>query len=573
MVSSSSPLWSQLAAISQKLHEASPTAHPDVLMPLMRDLASILSSAGSEDEKSEELKKALVSLAENGTALHKPLLAILQDATSRDCREFAVILFARVMGACFPFSFDSDVVEQLLAALQQILPDEQAKTDLDEAIYRILSDLISMPKDDGSTDYRDAIVSKHEAFLLRAETLVRHSPGFPAAGLFLLAFYEPGKPRSCPVGTWVRYMGLAIDIAMDGGDDVKQAVVESAHDGVGHDIEEAVKKGRDEEVFAAIGEHLVPRVGRLVEIMTTSNDDNIKRAAMNVIGCVFRFAHISYIEHYTNIYRARTLRGRVAQVLREPSRVLVSDPRALSTMAALLGTAASSVVDTLELTPGQEVTYHIANPLFVFIHLTDIRFHDNVKMEAFAKGVLMSCLYAVYRACRAVEKVLCDKSEVSVVGACCELLAKHARGEIDMIKEGDMGHLQRGMNDLGPTIMDIPASASLPGLTLMAGNDLSTMMPPPSLRPSILTIISLIIDFVACDYRPEESGDPAANEFRQHVLDLPSVRELRAIPRDANKLPKEVMDRFDLLADNPDKFCSERHTLRILEMSSLGLTT
>ncbi|CEL99557.1 unnamed protein product [Vitrella brassicaformis CCMP3155] len=519
-------LSSQLDSVSKRIHEASPTTDPG-------------------QQKATRLRKLLPPLAKGAKLLHPPLLAIIQSARSRRCRRWATIAFSKLLQAGYPFCFRSaqpDVVKQLLDNMALLLPtDASAPSAVDEAIYIILCEattltvggeiapVMDMIQQRASMDYRDIIATKHEAFLRRAETLLRYGREAGKAGVFISCFHVPSTPASCPVGTWMRFLGVAIDLVIEGPAEEHGVVVDGARKVAEINVDVAVANGRDAELFAAIEEHLVPRVGRLVEVMTTSQDVDTKRGAMNMIGCMFSLAHPSYEKHYAN----SAIQARVDEVLSEPVRVLLAHPCALKTMASLLKTAGAAV----DVDDEQAVTFNIIDPMFIPVHLSEPSFHKHakehvhaaieagfvpaivslirddrlLKMERLTKPFLMGCTNGLLKMSQCDEKVARDKTVASV---CCDLLAKHARGDIDI---------------------------------LMTSDDTKVLQSP------LNNIMSIISEFVAYGDRQVERGKIATNVFRIYVF--------------------KVFEQLDLLYKEPSKYREERDAIRTADAITAAFAT
>jgi len=118
--------------------------------------------------------------------------------------------------------------------------------------------------------------------------------------------------------------------------------------------------------------------------------------------------------------------------------------------------------------------------------------------------------------------VACDKTVASV---CCDLLAKHARGDIDIAIEDEVNITNSAVN----------------------------------------TIMSIISEFVAYGDRQVERGKIATNVFRIYVFKLPSVKELMAMPREGNKLPKKIRDQLDWLYETPSRFHAGQQMRRSID--------
>jgi len=264
----------------------------------------------------------------------------------------------------------------------------------------------------------------------------------------------------------------------------------------------------------------VPRVGRLVEVLTSSKEDSTKRLAMSLIGCVFRCAHLPHNQHPTKDKLIL-----VDKVLREPVRVLVSDGSALKTMATLLGaTDSGGILDNplLMITPKgfcNKINMDIFMPVCVAMHLSDssldrAREHTAALVEAgwvqavlhilqddqlvreqsFSEShALRACLHLLYNMAQINEKVACDKS---IAGAVCDLMAKHARGDIQIADE---------------EVFDI--------------------------------MMSILSEFVGYGDRQMERKKIATNVFRIWLFRLDSVKELMALPRDGRRLPTDLSSR------------------------------
>ncbi|CEL99554.1 unnamed protein product [Vitrella brassicaformis CCMP3155] len=563
-------LSSQLDSLSQRLHEISPTADREALMPLLEDLVSNLhfdKNTAAGQQKATRLRKLLPPLAKGANSPHQPLLAMIQSARSRRCRRWATIAFSKLLQAGYPFCFRSaqpDLVKQLLDNMALLLPtDASASTDIDNAVYAILLEVIAVyaggvpasfvgiEERRSPVDYREIIVTKHEAFLHRAESILRHAPRLYGLGygvLFLIHFYQPLAPDSCAVLSWMRLVSLAIDITIDGSAaryaHYDTFLLDRLRWDVNGNVVHSVENGRDAELFAAIEEHLVPRVGRLVEVMTTSNDDNTRRLAMSMIGSIFYLAHASYIKHYPDPF----IQSRVDEVLSEPVRVLLAHPCALKTMASLLKTAGTAVDSRDKLTRNQQIEFNIMEPNFVALHLSDPSLNKHarehvhalieagwvpaivtlmgddrlLKIERFADIGLPGCLNSLYKMAQRDERVACDKTVASV---CCDLLAKHARGDIDIAIEDEVNITNSAVN----------------------------------------TIMSIISEFVAYGDRQVERGKIATNVFRIYVFKLPSVKELMAMPREGNKLPKKIRDQLDWLYETPSRFHAGQQMRRSID--------
>ncbi|CEM30747.1 unnamed protein product [Vitrella brassicaformis CCMP3155] len=577
-------LANELSAVGKKLREASqhPDGDPDAALPLLGELTSILTKAKDEGaadkatDRAEKVTTVLQDVAKSEPPLHQTLLAIMQGTVHRSCREAAAVALDKLLRAGYPFLFASEpaAVEPLLAALEDLLPDDPCKTETDDIIFSILlsaSDnwgsvytpsMANRRIKAGGPDYREVVLANHQALLHRAEALLYHSPTMNncAAFMFLASFHLPMAAKSCPVGARMRQLSVSMQLGVVDESIGKRLgdypfkyfadlLSVSAFITAQQNTICAVVTGRYKEVLAAIEEHLVPHLSDLVEKLTSSEDDSIKRRAASLIGCIFHLAHIPYRPN-TLPLPPKDTQMHIDEVMREPVRVLLSNGSALQTMATLLGSTDIAIdlgvgdePTMLVMSPAQQsqsirnkVDFGIAMPLAVARHLSDPALnrdaHEHVHAlvdagyvkalvtllgddrlfcvkaatqvhcgfsdddEDDSKLVMMvgfgaatqkatyECLDMLYRIAMRVDKVACDKSVVRVL---CDLLAKHARGEV-CIKDEDFYN----------------------------------------------TIVHLLTEFVAFGDRQVERGKIATNVFRTYVFNV--LKNFRDLLEEPDKL-------------------------------------
>ncbi|CEL99553.1 unnamed protein product [Vitrella brassicaformis CCMP3155] len=503
----------QLDSLSRRL-ELYADHGADVVMPLLRELTTLLHFEGLGGGRCRR-------------------------SYSPACREAAAVAIAKLVKLGLTFVIKPQTYylgEHLLAALESIIPDAPHLTAADEAIYIILLEVIATTRGgiapsccyqvigataaDG-TEYRDVILTQHKALLRRAEILLQSCDDLRQHSvLFLLSFYKPLAPPSCSVGCWMRLMGVAIGVSLRQPAPHELDVADSMLRTADVNISGAIRAGREVEVFAAIEEYLAPCVGPLVMVLTWSGDVALKRRAMSLIGWIFYFTYKPCIEGCA----PSSVQAEVDKVLRQPVRVLSADPLALNTMAMLLGDTHAG---------GDDVISNMHVPLYIANHLSDPSLHEGAEghlnalieagwvraivglirddrllsIEAFVKYTLPGCIYALHNMAQCDEQVLCETSGVSVVGAVCELLVKHARGDIDMIEESDMQNPESVIN----------------------------------------AILWLINEFVPYGERQIDQGKLSTNVPRVLVLQLPSIKELMTMPRGLQRLPREVFQQLDWL--------------------------
>ncbi|CEM24364.1 unnamed protein product [Vitrella brassicaformis CCMP3155] len=558
MQCSKSDLRFSLDEISKKLAEA-----PDDARQLIKRVDGLVDAAHSADPAAK--LRSLKQQASGDHPIHEPLLAIIKTSTSvRPAREdpisstiqqSATVTFWVLLQHGYPFQWQPKEATELFAALEQLLPPPYyaRQSLLDHAIFRLVTAATTQENSmksmadalvtgtlraGATTDLREVILRKHEAFIRRAEALLKIPPYDGGAFMFLTMLFSPRAPASAHASQWMRLLGKAMDICLDEahvaerGEFWTDVLAEVMTDGAIQNIPKKAQTGRQQEVLQAVEDHLIPHMPRLVEALTTSRDAKAKRRAACLIGATLcaATATLRSNPHQTNKDRRAVSNGEVRRVrtidllIEEtdvatavpPSRLQYEDGTPFPPVEVAMASQAAinfnvilllAVPSYLTLPVGlpDECLRAVVAAGFVPAVMGLVRNEQMMRVQKFWGGALMDCISITSNIARRDDKVACDKSIVSTV---CDLLLKHAKSDICISSQDTFG-----------------------------------------------CIGDIIRAFVGFGDLQVERKKLATNVFRLYVLRLPSVQQLIAEPQDPQlNLPEGVALILRWLDKNPTNF-------------------